>query len=54
MFYGELKSVFIGFLLLFLRELRRGERYEFAQLRAAQLGQRAPLRSPASLRAADA
>ena len=50
MFYGEFKSVFVSFVLLFLRELRIGEgRHQFAQLRAAQLGQPASFRSPGSI-----
>ena len=41
-FHGELEAVFVGGILLFLRELRIGEgRYDLAQLRVAELGQRA-------------
>lgn len=53
--YGEFESVFVGFVFLLLRELGAGEgRHDLAELRVAQLGQRAALgRAPAALRVAD-
>ena len=42
--YGEFESVFVGFVFLLLRELGAGEcRHDLAELRVAQLGQRAAL-----------